>query len=514
MRSAASIPLRQLPSAQTALRRVRRSATLLTLLGALCLPASTLGVHASSPSLIDYPLFNFNPMRTGINPSERVLTPSTVGRLKRLWSVQLNGVADESVIELTGLGPGKIRNLLYTTTRRGVTYALDAGTGAKVWTFDPHDLVLPDAQITTATPAADPSKAWVYSASPDGHIHKLSATTGAEAAGWPVSVTLHPQDEKIASALNLVGNTLLVTTSGYIGDAGNYVGHVVAINTQNRRMGIFNTLCDSTTSLLAEPGGSPTCGHVQSGIWARAGTVVDTMTGSPTQGSAFVVTGNGAYDGIHNWGDSVLRLTLGGTALALKDAYTPNVFAMLDSQDLDLGSTTPILVPKQPGPHPWLVVQGGKDNYLRVLNRADLSGRGGLGHTSGELSALAIPQGGQMPTAGIAWADSSGKTWIFYTTDKGVGALRLTVAGGRPTLHLAWIHYDTYSSPLLADGVLYAAESGALRAFNPFTGAQLWSSSLASAGGNIQGVHWESPTVVNGRVYMPDESGTITAYGL
>jgi hypothetical protein len=37
---------------------------------------------------------------------------------------------------------------------------------------------------------------------------------------------------------------------------------------------------------------------------------------------------------------------------------------------------------------------------------------------------------------------------------------------------------------------------------------------MASAGGNIQGVHWESPTVVNGRVYMPDESGTITAYGL
>ncbi|MGH2409081.1 MAG: hypothetical protein ACRDGS_01815, partial [Chloroflexota bacterium] len=283
---------------------------------------------------------------------------------------------------------------------------------------------------------------------------------------------------------------------------------------QNRKVGVFNTLCDTITRLIPEPGGSPSCGHVQSGIWARAGTVVDTMTGSPTQGNIFITTGNGAYDGKYNWGDSVLRLSLSGTDLALQDAYTPNVFAMLDSQDLDLGSTTPILVPKQPGPHPWLAVQGGKDNYLRVLNRADLSGRTGQGHTGGELSALAIPQGGQMPTAGIAWTDSSGKTWIFYTTDKGVGALRLTIAGGRPTLRLAWVHYDTYSSPLLADGVLYAAESGALRAFNPMTGVQLWSSNLASAGGNIQGVHWESPTVVNGRVYMPDESGAITAYGL
>ncbi|HXT35078.1 MAG TPA: PQQ-binding-like beta-propeller repeat protein [Chloroflexota bacterium] len=491
-----------------------RVVLLLILLGALCLPASTLGARAASPPLIDYPMFNFNAMRTGINPAERILTPSTVGRLKRLWSVQLDGVADESVIELTGVGPAKNLNLLYTTTRRGVTYALNAVTGAKVWTFDPHDQSLPDARITTATPAADSSKAWVYSASPDGHIHKLSAVTGAEAHGWPVSVTLHPQDEKIASALNLVGNTLLVTTSGYIGDAGNYDGHIVAINTRNRRMGVFNSLCATISRLIPEPEGSPSCGHVQSGIWARAGTVVDTMSGSPTQGDIFTATGNGAYDGVNNWGDSVLRLTLAGTAMALKDAYTPNAFAMLDSQDLDLGSTTPILAPRQPGPHPWLAVQGGKDNYLRVLNRADLSGRGGLGHTSGELSALAIPQGGQMPTAGIAWADSSGKTWIFYTTDKGIGALRLTISNGRPTLQLAWVHYDTYSSPLLAGGVLYAAESGALRAFNPVTGVQLWSSSLASAGGDIQGVHWESPTVVNGRVYMPDESGAITAYGL
>ena len=495
--------------------RAGRSAATGMLVVALFLPTSAPRTHAAAAALTDYPLFNFNSMRSGINPFERILTPATVGRLRRLWTVQLDGVADESLIELTGVGAGKNHNLLYTTTRRGVTYALDAATGATVWKFDPHDQGLPDYRITTATPAADPTKAWIYSASPDGHIHKLSASTGAEAPGWPLLVTLHPQDEKIASALNLVGSTLLVTTSGYIGDAGNYDGHVVAIDTKSRQIGVFNTLCDNIRRLIIEiGGGTPDCAHVQSGIWARDGTLVDTMSGSPTRGNVFVATGNGAYDGVNNWGDSVLRLALSGTGLALKDAYTPTNFADLDSQDLDLGSTTPILVPRQAGPHPWLAVQGGKDNYLRVLDRTNLSGRGRLGHTGGELSQLAIPQGGQMPTAGIAWTDSSGGTWIFYTTDKGVGALRLTVTGSRPSLHLVWVHYDTYSSPLLAGGVLYAAESGALRAFNPITGTQLWSSGLSTAGGNIQGVHWESPLVVNGGVYMPDESGTISAYGL
>ena len=61
--------------------------------------------------------------------------------------------------------------------------------------------------------------------------------------------------------------------------------------------------------------------------------------------------------------------------------------------------------------------------------------------------------------------------------------------------------------------MLYVAESGALRAFDPKTGQVLWSSDESRAQRNIHDVHWESPTVINARVYMPDESGVVTAYG-
>ncbi|MFI5277587.1 MAG: PQQ-binding-like beta-propeller repeat protein, partial [Ktedonobacterales bacterium] len=62
--------------------------------------------------------------------------------------------------------------------------------------------------------------------------------------------------------------------------------------------------------------------------------------------------------------------------------------------------------------------------------------------------------------------------------------------------------------------MLFAAGSGALRAFDPTTGHVLWSSDQASANGSIGSIHWESPIVVGGAVYIADENGAITCYGL
>jgi outer membrane protein assembly factor BamB len=495
---------------------MKRLPAAVVLVAALCaMSAAAPSVQGDPISARDYPMFNLDPMRSGVNAAEHVVTPGTVGKLVSIWSTQLSSVADESVIELADVGPKRAPNLLYITTLRGVTYALNAANGAIVWTYDPHDDNLPDAQITTATPAADPSRAWIYAASPDGRIHKLEAATGKEATGWPVAVTLHPQDEKIASALNVVDGYVLETTSGYIGDAGHYDGHMVAVNTTTGKLFVFNSLCSDYPGLFAESASSgKTCPNVQSGMWARSGTVVDQMNASPTKGSIFAVTGNGDYNGSTNWGDTVLRLALGGHGLVLTDAYTPSNFDQLDSQDLDLGSTAPILLPRQSGAHPWLAVQGGKDGYLRVIDRADMSGRGKPGHPEGELAQFQIPQGGHMPTAGLAWKDDSGGTWVFYATDNGVAGVQVRVVHGAVTLRQVWLHKGTYSSPLLAGGVLYVAESGALRAFDPKTGRALWSSDRASARRNIKGVHWESPTVINGRVYMPDHNGVLTAYGL
>jgi hypothetical protein len=48
----------------------------------------------------------------------------------------------------------------------------------------------------------------------------------------------------------------------------------------------------------------------------------------------------------------------------------------------------------------------------------------------------------------------------------------------------------------------------------PTTGERLWSSDQENAGESIGNIHWESPIVVNGKLYVSDESGAMTAYGL
>lgn len=458
----------------------------------------------------DYPLFDYDAMRSGRNPHEIRISPASVGRLSRLWSVSLGGVADSSPIELTNIQRGGRRlDLLYLTGKNGTTYALDATTGARVWTFNAtHGERLRDYQITTSSPAADPTRAWIYSASPDGTVHKLSAATGGEAYGWPVTVTLHAQDEKISSALNVSNTTLLVTTSGYVGDFGHYQGHVAAIDTGSRAVRVFNTLCSDRPALLAEsPGPANYCPDALSGVWARAGTVVDTMQGSPTAGQIFIATGNGVFDGRIRWGDSVLRLAADPGKLQLRDSYTPGVQNDLYQSDADLGSSTPILLPRQPGARPWLALQGGKDNRLRLLDRANLSGANATGHLGGELASIPMPLGGDMLTTGITWQDSHGVTWIAVGDGQGLATLRLSTAAGRPQLRTAWSIGGTATSPLLANGVLFVSGDNAVRAVDAATGRILWT-------GSIGGIHWQSPLVANGRVVVADMDGRVSAFGL
>ena len=70
------------------------------------------------------------------------------------------------------------------------------------------------------------------------------------------------------------------------------------------------------------------------------------------------------------------------------------------------------------------------------------------------------------------------------------------------------------SSPVVANGIVLVAFADALVALNAVNGKELWSSALKRAHGNIGSIHWQSPIVVDGRVYCSDESGNMTAYSL
>jgi hypothetical protein len=437
----------------------------------------------------DWTRFDYDPQRSGVGPAATGITAGNAGRL-RTRAVRIDGVADSSALELHAVRVGgRRRDMIIVTTTYGRTIALDPGTGQRLWEWVPGDIgrYQGSSQITTATPVLDPSRAFVYTASPNGFIHKLAVVTGREVrSGWPVRVTLDPTREKLAGSLNLAGRAVIAVTGGYYGDAPFYQGHVVTIDrVSGRRLHVFNTLCSDRHALIVPS----MCGSSDSAIWARAGAVVE-----PGTGRLLVATGNGPFNGTTDWGNSVLELS--AAAGRLLHNWTPVNGAALSASDTDIGSTAPAILPPLAGRH--LVVQGGKDGRMKLLdlNRLDGTAGGAGPRLGGELSQLATPGGSVLLTQPAVWSHA-GTIYVFAAND--AGATAYVVRGGaRPSLRVAWQTGTPGTTPLLAGGLLYLYDGvgGGLNIIEPTTGHTI--ASLSAPRG-----HWSSPIAIGGRVILP-----------
>jgi hypothetical protein len=401
---------------------------------------------------------------------------------------------------------------IIVATENNDVYALDASTGAKIWTRflgGPVPLsALPCGNINpmgiTGTPVIDPVAEIVYleafietSGGPRHYVFALSLATGAIASGWPVDVgkglvLLHlgfnetPQGQR--SALTLVNGRLYVPYAGHYGDCGAYRGMVVGVDVAN--LAVFGAW--STT---AEAGGS----------WGQSGVAFDGA-------SMFVTTGN-AFDTSPTWGGSkaVIRLppTLANPT-SNADFFTPENWSALDQEDLDLGGTSAIPINVPVSPVVQRVLALGKDGNAYLLNRANLGGIGGRiamtrvstneiitamatypgasvamvafegqgAACSGNLVMLKIApsaiatawcasfggygapivtttDGKSNPIAWVAGTQGDGKLYGFRGTD---GHLLAAVAGGSAPI-------ERYQTILWANGRFYVAAQGAVYAF-------------------------------------------------
>jgi outer membrane protein assembly factor BamB len=403
------------------------------------------------------------------------ITASNVASLQRR-QVTLDGTVDASAIYLHAVNvEGSEHDAFFVTTTYGKTIAIDANQGSVLWEYTPPKFAtwVGTRQITNSTPVADPDRNHIYAAAPDGTIQKLAVSDGHVL--WTTPITLLPLREKIASPLREFHGHIVAVTGGYVGDKPPYQGHVAILDAQTGKvLHVWNSLCSDRPELLVPS----SCPSTQSAMWGRAGAVIDAATGD-----IFLATGNGPYNGKTDWGDATIELNADATRML--GNFTPTDNAELNSRDLDIGSTSPVLLPD------GLLAQGGKDRRIRLLSIQAIAGA--MPHQDHEAQSVSTPSGGMLLTAPAVWRHN-GETWMFAADVGGIAAW--TLNGGK--LVEVWKNSNGGTSPVIAGGLLYVYDpKGGLRLYEPTKGNQL--ASLESGSG-----HWNSPIVVNGKIALPE----------
>ena len=423
----------------------------------------------------DWPTFGWDVGRSSAPEMGMGLSADRIRSLS-LQQVALDGTVDGSAIYLRGATVGgSSHDAFFVTTTYGKALALDADSGALLWEYTPasYEGLKATYRITNATPVADDDRKFIYSAAPDGMIRKLAVADGRVV--WATAITRLAGREKIASPLSFFRGRVIAATDGYIGDRPPYQGHVAILDAATGSLlHVWNSLSSDRHELLA-PSSVP---QSDSGIWGRAGVVIDSTTGN-----LYIATGNGTWDGAVNWGDAVIELDSDATRIL--GNYTPVNTEELNDEDADLGSTSPVLLGN------GLVAQGGKDRIIRVLDWRTMLGT--TPHRGGEASKVPTPSGNRLFTA-PALLRAGNTTWLFAADSGATSAWTLAGASLKPR----WRTDNAGTSPVVADGMLFVYDPrGGLRIYEATSGRPI--AALPCGAG-----HWNSPIVADGRIALPE----------
>jgi hypothetical protein len=442
----------------------------------LLLLSTSVTVTAAARSLPakDWPMFGGIVQSTSANSEPTGITAANIAQLTRR-QVKLDGTVDASAIYLHDVSiRGARHDAIFVTTTYGKTLALDADSGDILWEYTPasYAKLARTRQISTSTPVADSDRQFIYAASPDGYIQKLAVGDGHVV--WRTSISKLPLREKMDSPLKFFRGQVIAVTAGYVGDRPPYQGHVAILGGNSGKLhAVWNSLCSQHAGLMAPA----SCAQAQSAIWGRAGAVID-----PDSGDIFIATGNGDWNGQTDWGDSLIELDPAATNLL--GNYTPADTEALNEHDLDLGSTSPVLLGAD------LVAQGGKDGKIRLLSRKAIAGTDA--HQGHELQIVSTPGGAPLFSQPAVW-QQDGHTWMFVADSAGTAAWALE--NGR--LQEKWKNGASGTTPVEADGLLFVyAPAGGLNVYEAASGQHV--ATLPCGPG-----HWNSPIVLQGQIILP-----------
>jgi hypothetical protein len=492
--------------------------------------------------------------RTGATLHETTLTPANVNaaHFGKIFSFPVDGDVYAQPLYVAGVEiPGKgIHNVIFIATEHDSVYAFDAAgaassplwrvsflnSGAGIATVPAGDVacpfIAPEIGITP-TPAIDLQTGTLYvlARTKEGggslssrryaqKLHALAITTGAEKFGGPVEikasvkgrgasqgeVAFDPLRELPRAALLLVNGQVYLTW-GSSCDVGPYHGWVMAYDARTlAQTAVFNTSPDAE----------------ESGIWQS-----DNGPAADEEGNIYAATGNGKFTAAANgrdYGDSLLKLGLANRSLNVLDYFTPSNEKALNREDDDLGSGGPLLLPRQPGAPFGLVLVGGKDGSLYVLDRGHL-GKFQEPGNSPAVQVIRFRDG--IYAAPAYW---NGRVYILAGGDYlSAFALRHGRLAARPDAMSVQRFGNPGATPAISangirNGIVWLIETktwngadqpAVLRAYDAANVArELYNSEQNDARDRVGlTLRFTIPTVVDGRVYV-DAKHRVDVYGL
>jgi hypothetical protein len=496
--------------------------------------------------------------RDGSNPSEYTLTTSnvTAATFGKLFSCAADGAIYTQPLWVANLTiNGAKHNVVFVATQHESLYAFDADASPCVtlWHVSLIDSnhggtagetsvpsggpmgnlvgngfgdITPEVGVT-GTPVIDPVTNTLYVVSksvvnPPGstffqRLHAIDALTGSEKTGSPVTIagtfpgtgdggsttTFNVRQQNQRPALALVKGTVYIAWSSHEdNDSPPYYGWVFGYSTTN--------LAQAPLVLNVTP-------NVQyGGIWMGGGAPAADLSNN-----LYLITGNGGFDATSpsapntDYGDSFLKLTSG---LTISDYFTPSDQMSDQNSDLDFGSGGAAILVDQALPSPiHLVIGGGKDGFLYLLNRDAM---GGL-DPSNSSAWQRINFGSPIFATGAFWNGTFflagvGGPLQSYSFNTATGKFDPSIVPQSPGTFGFPGSTPSVSSTGTTNGIVWALENGnyctsgspgcgpaVLHAYDATNVAsELWNSSQGTGNAAGNAVKFTVPTVANGKVYV------------
>ncbi len=484
--------------------------------------------------------------RDGANLQEYALATSLVNSstFGKLFSCTVDGAIYAQPLWVANVTiSGTKHNVVIVATEHDSLYAFDADANPCVQLWDVSlidsnhggtagETSVPSSMVgqgsgdlapeigVTGTPVIDPATntLFVVSKSVVGstfhqRLHAIDFTTGSEKSGSPVNIaatysgtgdggtidTFNLQQEAQRPGLAFVKGVVYIAWASHA-DNPPYYGWIIGY--------AYNGSAFTQASVLNV---TPNVGF--GGIWMSGGApAIDSSN------NLYVITGNGGFDATsvtapnNDYGDSFLKLS---TGLAVSQYFTPSDQSNDQQHDADFGSGGAAILADMPAGSPvtHLVMGGGKDGNLYVLNRDSM---GGLGDGQA-WQVVAVSH--SMFSTGAFWNNSFYLGTVSGSIDQyslNPSTVKFTFVNSAPGGFEFPGATPSVSSQGTSNGIVWAIDAhtycteqsqgcgpAVLHAFNATSiTTELWNSSMVSTDAAGNAVKFNVPTVANGKVYV------------